>query len=362
MKKEGKIGPGQLFCLLFASRFLSSFTCLKPDGKYPGLAEFLLFLLFGVLLSIPLLLYSNPMDTSPLRNDGISGGCVLNRSVLFIYAVYALWNASVNAARFDLFLGMLMFGNSDVTLLLLPLLISAAVLSAKGLETIGRFSFFVMLILFLTLGFSVGTTLGDFDPANLSLLFPEISEKTFKDSIEALSSTFELPMLWLVFPRVSGKKKLMLPLWFTAFALITGGTTAVIAGVTGLYGEKQIFRLHALTVLARIGAFERIDNLLCALWTLCALLRAGFAFFCVIRAAESIGKTEKSKKIAYAAVTGSVFLFAAVLTKKTALLSYVTRPVFTVPTFLLLYTALPLILRLRVPKSEKQSPKRRISV
>ena len=85
--------------------------------------------------------------------------------------------------------------------------------------------------------------------------------------------------LLLFAPRIHGSVKKNVFFWLIALGLTASAVFTMILGVTGAYGERQTFQLYALTVLSRIGVFERLDALICAIWMLCAFLRLSFYLF-----------------------------------------------------------------------------------
>ena len=339
MKRSGNIGAGQLFCLLFSCRFLSSFTVLSQGGD-AGIAArlqgLLYFAVLGTALGVPLLLSARERTGLNVPEKGVG------RFAAAIYLLYALFACALGAARFGLFLSTLLFEGTGVRFLLLLLLLCAAVTAKKGLETIGRFSAFVLFLLLLSVCFSVGTTLRYFDPANLAPREGDAFPAAAKETLTALCASAELPLLPVVFARVSGRRDRALLLWFPVFTLIAGAVEVVIAGVVGAYGGTQIFRLHALTVLASLGAFERIDNLICAVWTLCAFLRASFALLCAGEMTDIL-LSSKAAGAVKPLLPAAVFAAAALICRDDAALMAASSAPVGLLSVAVLYLGFPLV-------------------
>ena len=97
-----------------------------------------------------------------------------------------------------------------------------------------------------------------------------------KNGFSAAARTSELASLLVLAPRIKGGVKKGVFFWFLCFGLTVSAVYTLILGVTGAYGERQMFQLYALTVLAKLGVIERLDALICAIWVLCSLVRLTF--------------------------------------------------------------------------------------
>ena len=74
MKRSGNIGAGQLFCLLFSCRFLSSFTVLSDGGDAGFVSQvqgLFGFAVLGAALGVPLLLSAREQNGLRGREKGV---------------------------------------------------------------------------------------------------------------------------------------------------------------------------------------------------------------------------------------------------------------------------------------------------
>ena len=291
MKSSNKIGIGQLCCLFFVSRILALFMFILPENERMAKGDrpwlFLPFLLFGLLAAAPALLLTKNGQRSVFDlTDALSPRLTSFCGVLL--AIGAVWSAAMGAARLGLFTGSVLLNGAPLLMPLLALGISAVIIAGKGLQTIGRVGGLLAALLASSLLFVLLTTAGRLDPANLD---PPLTDGLFPfllHGFRAVARTPELGALLVLGDKISGSQKKAVPLWLAGFGLTASCLFFVTTGVTGEYGERQMFQFYTLTMLSKVGVMERMDNLIAAVWVMSALLRTAFflwiAWECLSRA------------------------------------------------------------------------------
>ncbi len=291
MTSRFKIGVGQLCCLFSVSRILALFMFILPENERMAKGDrpwlFLPFLLFGLLAAAPALLITKNGQRSVFDlTDAFSPRLTSFCGVLF--AICAAWSAAMGAARLGLFTESVLLNGAPLPLPLLALVVSAVILARKGLQTIGRVGGLLAALLAASLFFVLLTTAGRLDPANPD---PPLSDGLFRfilHGFRAVARTPELGALLVLGDRISGPQRKAVPIWLAGFGLTASCLFFVTTGVTGEYGERQMFQFYTLTMLAKVGVMERMDNLIAAIWVLSALLRTAFflwiAWECLSRA------------------------------------------------------------------------------
>ena len=280
MTGAGKISSAQFFCILFVSRLLALFTfILTGADSFPAgdrMIVFLPFFILGLFAAVPVMLVLGRKEDRTLfaLTDGLSPA--LTRVCCVLYAGGAVWSAAVSIVRFELFMSTVMFAGAVLTGLIALLVLSAAFAAGRGIETIGRMSVAVLTLTAVSLIYVGLTTAGEFETANLEPPLQNGIWDLIKNSSSAAARTGELAALLILAPEIRGKIKKGYVFWLLAFGLTASVLFTLILGVTGAYGERQMFQLYALTVLSRIGVAERLDPLICAIWVLCSFTRLAF--------------------------------------------------------------------------------------
>ena len=299
MKKTGQISAFQMFAILFLCRVISLFTFMLPTTLYLQSGD-------RIITTIPVMLFEIAFASIALyalkRTDNrsiITAAGDINRFLPRIFSVlYAfcfIWFAGIGVARFELFISTVMFPNSELYLMVLLLLASAFYASLKGIESIARTSSILLAILGTSVVFILITVSGDFNYTNLKPLFTDGMTPIISFAFYVSVRTVEIITLLITAPCINGNKTKLTYSWIVVFSFVTLIILSVLGGVTGEYGDDQIFPLYTLTVIARFGIFERLDDILTGIWVLCSFIQLSFLIF---SASLSIKQGfPKSKKI-----------------------------------------------------------------
>lgn len=283
MKGKGKISSFQFFSILFVCRVIAFFTFIITDRSEfsPGnrMLLFLPFIVLGLLFSVPAFIIIGKKENRTVFDITNTLSPKVTKIIAVIYTLGALWSAAVSITRFELFMSTVMYPGTELFIFIVLLLAAAIFTAEKGIETAGRMSVIIIALLGVSLTFVAITTARNFEYTNLS---PPMLNGVFplvKSGFSSVCRTSELAALLIFAPKINGKLKKGLGVWLTALGITISALFALILGVTGQYGERQMFQLYALTVLSKIGATERLDALICAIWVLCSLTRLSFYLY-----------------------------------------------------------------------------------
>ena len=316
MKPQEKIGGSQLFALLFVSRAIGLFTFTVPQEAGFSAGDRVLFTLpfclLCLLAALPGLLVGSR------HQDGVLGAAravspLLAKGGGAFYGTAFLCAAALGALRFELFVGTVILPESSTAILTALLLAAAAAASLRGIQSLGRTAGILLALLAASVLFLLVATFDRFDVLNLSPPLENGAGPVLKNAFRSAGRTMELAALAVApaFTR-SGVKKAAVG-WLTAFSAAAAVIFCWIGGVTGLFGEQQMFPLYTLTEVARFGVFERMDAVLTGLWILGAFLQTAFFLWLALSALEQgFGRTlpPAGSFIAAAAVLGLFFLFS----------------------------------------------------
>ena len=280
MTARGGISAFQFFCTVFVCRAIALFTLIITNKEsFPPGDRAVLFAplaLVGTAAVIPVLLVLGKKEDRTLfaltdrLHPAVSKGAAL------LYTAGAVWSAGVSLTRFDLFMSTVMFSGAKLWGLILLLAASAVPVALRGRETVARMSLPVLALLAASLVYVGVTVIGEFDPADLELPLRNGVLPLFRNARSAVARTGELAALLVFAPHIRGGVKKGVFLWWLSFGVTGSLLYTLTTGVLGAYGERQMFQLYALTVLSKLGAAERLDALICAIWVLCSLVRLAF--------------------------------------------------------------------------------------
>ncbi len=278
MNEKNSIGAFQLCCIFFLSRVLALFTFILPESERLAAGDrpllFLPFFVFGLLVLLPAFVLCKRKESVFDLTDRVSPN--LTRFCAVLFALGAVWSATVGLARVSLFAGTVLFEGGSLTLPMLGLTASTVIVAVKGRETVARAAVIVAGLLVFVFLFVLATTAKGFDVANLEPPFENGVLSFMKQGILAVTRTPELGALLLLVPNVKGNVRKNTSLWLLFFGITASASFLIITGVTGAFGERQMFQLYTLTTLSKLGAMERMDDIFAAVWVLAALIRTAF--------------------------------------------------------------------------------------
>lgn len=306
---KGKINAVQFFAIIFLCRITEFFTYIAPreTGVLPSdrLFVVIFFALFCIISLLPALVIAKKEKKSvPTLAKSVSP--VFGKICAIIYIMAFIWAAAESVSRFELFISTVMFPDTDINLITALLLFAAAFAAAKGVEAIGRSSVTVTAVLAASFVLIILTSLSEFDAVNFSPLLYNGIGTPFSDGFSSASRTWEILFFAVMLPSVRANPTKTAAAWLTVFSLIALTGFFVIDGVTGMYGERQMFKLYTLTVLAKLGTLERFDDVMIGIWVLCELIKASFCLLAASRAFED-GFGKRAPKYFYLVLVGAVF-------------------------------------------------------
>lgn len=283
MKGKGKISTFQFFSILFVCRMIAFFTFIITDRSEFSPENrsmlFLPYIVLGLLASVPALIIIGKKENGTVFDLTNRLSPKVTKLVSVIFAAAALWSAAVSITRFDLFMSTVMYPETELFAFILLMLAAAILIAHSGLETAGRMSVIIISTIGVSLAFVVITTVNHFKYTNLSPPLLNGVLPLIKSGFSSVTRTSELAALLVFAPKVNGSIKKGVAVWLLLLGIIISALFTLILGVTGEYGERQMFQLYALTVLSKIGVIERLDALICAIWVLCSLTRLAFYLY-----------------------------------------------------------------------------------
>jgi hypothetical protein len=298
MGNIGKISSFQMLSILFLCRIISLFTFMLPSAGYIPSGD---RILTPVVVLIFEIIYSAFLNFAVKRTDGngiISSlrnkNEVTAKIIAVIYTLAFIWFAGIGTARFELFISTVMFPNSELYLMIFLLLAAAFYASLKGLEAIGRVSVILLFLIGTSIAFILISVTGEFRTENLSPIFTKGASPLVSFSFYVSVRAAELMTLHITAPDINGSTGRTALSFSLLFSAVSTVILTALAGVTGEFGNDQIFPLYTLTVIAKFGIFERLDDILTGIWVLCSFIQLSFLINTGMRALnQGFGKIKK---------------------------------------------------------------------
>ncbi len=356
MKSIGKISSLQMFSILFLCRIISLFTFMLPSAAYIPSGDrtltTLTVLAFEALYCIVLI-----FTLKRTRSKGIIAvtrekSAHVSRLLAIIYTLAFIWFAGIGTARFELFISTVMFPNSELYIMILLLLGAAMYASLKGLEAIGRASVILFFLLGLSVIFIIVSVTGEFRYKNLSPVLTEGLSPLLSFSFYVSVRAAELLTLHVNAPDINGNIGKTAIKFTAVFSIISTVILLVLSGVTGEFGNDQIFPLYTLTVIAKFGIFERLDDILTGVWVLCSFVQVSYLIITGMKAlSQGFGKTRKIPVCFL--ITAGIFAVYILTSRTVAVFSEAVSSRIVDVIFIVLMIVIPIIISLSLPKKKR---------
>ena len=280
MRSPGRISSAQLYALFFISAISTVFTTPESEARDFGAADrlgaFVPFLLLSGLCAVPLFyaIGKNGDRTLLSRARALSPG--VEKTVAVLYAGGAFWSAALGAARLIVFLRDQVFTGESMLAFTVLFIAVCAYAALRGLETLSRAAVLFSAALLAGVALIFTASVSRFSWTELPVPVASSPATLLKSGVFALVKTPEVASLLLFAPRASGKLRRNHFIWLAAFAVLAHAVFLMCAGVTGKFGDGQEYRFYTLTAVARLRETERLDDILSALWILCAFIKTSF--------------------------------------------------------------------------------------
>ncbi len=341
---EQKVSAPQFFSLLFLSSLNTVFMYISSADVYIAQSDALLrpvvFCLVSFISALPQffiykLYVRNKEKGLIVKNTGVLKAFALCFGVIYFLSVLR------SVSRFDLFASSELFPGSDMTIVIIAIVVVCSLLSLLGFGALCRGSVVFTFIVISVTAFVMISLADEVDVLNFTPFFLQAPSKFLGDSLLFSLQITELGTIFMFFKDIKGNVKNN----FIAFVLSSGGVFASILffviGSLGAFADTQLFPTYASVTLAGLGLLERIDALETAVWVLCVVLKISFYILVVVKTFGYAFKKIPPKIVCgiVCAVLCSILVF---ISGNIELFGFVSSEIFAIVLYCLGVVVLPL--------------------
>lgn len=286
-----RVSAPQFFSLLFLSLLSTVFMYISSTEVTIAQTETLLrplvFIIVSVIVSIPSYLLYKEYENRKTRNLKVVKTIPM-KIFAVVYAVVYFLATLRCIARFDLFASSELFPGTEMTMLIVGIIVVCGFLSSLGLGALCRSGvIFTFLVVGVT-GF-VMISLGDeINILNFTPLFTEGVWNFVSDSLWLCVQATEIGTIILFLPEISGNVKRHFFIWLILSALSFIAIFFFVIGSLGAFADTQLFPTYSSVTLADFGMLERIDALETSIWIFCVVEKISFYILIVTRAVRYV--------------------------------------------------------------------------
>ena len=276
MKGESAISAWQLAVLLFLSR-VTHFFLAEPQREGPQALTAAIWLPLSILASVLLLL---PDYFLLQKNKGkglldIAGERWGRMGLLFpvVFLLFSICVLVQTACSFSYFLTSAAYPQSSPWTLILLIFVVAGYTASMGYEPTARFGSFVLVALMAAVLF-VGVSV--WPQAQWEFLRPPSYDgwqNQLRLFIRFTLGNVETVALLFLLPAVNKNGGGVFWKWSLLSFVVLDGIILFATAALGDYAGTQRFPFYAVTKIAELSIFQRLDSLHMAIWVFLALIR-----------------------------------------------------------------------------------------
>ncbi len=345
MTKE-KVSANQFFLLLYLSLLNTVFMYLSSQhikiAQTDTLLRPVVFVALCFVVSIPTFLVLRRHIELKNNRQFIEDGPIL-KAVALIYAVVYFVSILKTVARFDLFVSIELFPNSDMTIFIVAIVVVCALLSMLGIGALGRAATVFVALVVVSTVVVMWSLIDEINFLNFTPVFENGLLEFSKESLLFVCQATEIGAIIMLLPEISGDVKKSFKWWSVLSGISISVIFFFVVGALGSFADIQLFPTYTTVTLASFGLLERIDALETAIWIFCVVEKLAFFFFIVIKALNYSFK-KVSCNVITAIVTVGVAVIMSVVSYDITRFRFLSSDILTVVLFLLVTVILPLIL------------------
>ena len=297
MEGVSKISSGQLFCLLFVSRIITTLM-LMPAMEHAAitvdmLPRALLWDTLAFLCALPIFRIYDRGKSGILDYAQVLSPAVC-RGISVLFTAYFLF-ANINLiSGFEVFSTTVVFPELNSILFLLLFAVVCAYVASLGLEAVARAASVVAVLTVIIIGLLLAALIPQVRLFNFTPFFYEGVRTPAVAALRSLANTSEIAAMAVVLPSVMGRVKRAYGLWMGSVSVWIVVLSFFAVGALGAFASTQIFPFYTLAEIASAGIFQRLDSIMTCVWVACAVVKSGFLIHlsgvCLRRAFPGIKK------------------------------------------------------------------------
>ncbi len=273
---KGKIPPYYLFFLLTVSRlvvvmtFIQSLSYSKINNDY--FISHLIGFAVTLLMSVPAILCIS-LKKNPLKNKIISR----------IYFPYTVFLSAIDTARFSSFSATRINSQHSSIIFTILILLACAYGAYLGIEALGRFSGFAFAVLIMGIVLLIAFNIPNFEFINLFPLIESSNTQIIERAFKTTSNTNEIIVYLIIADKLTEKSNKPFVLSVSSSYIISLCVMICALGVLGDYISTQTFPIYALSQMASLRGFGRLDAIHTAVWIFASFIKLSLMIYCSMK-------------------------------------------------------------------------------
>lgn len=271
IKQKPAVTTTQLFTMLIISRVILNLTYNPVTSSSGNMWDHILSLgisfLVNFLLMIPVYFIYNRDPKMTLADNSINYLGKFGVVLVLIYGVYYLFVCCYTLSLFNIFISNVMDPGLSIPVLSIAIILTSCYGAYKGIEGLARASSIIMFVIAVALVFLIIAIAKMIDPLNYTPFLYDGPEVMLNGALFSISRMSCIPAMAMLLPYAKGNVKKSMVIWNVLVHISLALFISVVVGTLGEYSKFHIFPIYAVTSIAEIGMFKRLDALYLGIFT-----------------------------------------------------------------------------------------------
>lgn len=346
MEKSKAISPFQLFSVMFISSVFCSTMYSQYMVKNMDLLMYAVSAILAIpallLITIPLVVFSKHTENENIIKTMQAKKPILSRVYTFVYAHYFIHSAVVSLVIFSLLLSNFINPGISFFAFFALTLICCYYAAFKGLTSIARSSTIFFAVTVLALVFICLSLTFKINMLNYSEVFLEDGSGIFENILPLVALSSSVPAVFLFVHRIKGGIKKPLYTWIVISNIAVFFISLVSFGVLGDFLYLTPFPFYTATQLTEIGAFQRLDVVFLALWTIGMFINVTLSLYALRETIQTSFRAERVKYLNPLSVV-LIGIYSLIAVSWNTLRSYLFNSKIMLVFFIITALVLPII-------------------
>ncbi len=327
MGKVKTVTSFQLFSMIFISiifyaMMYSSYFVREPDLLMMSTAAFLSFAVL-LTMSVPLFLFAEHSSKNNIIQYVQSKKPILSGTFSFIYIIYFVYAAVVSLISFSLLLSNFINPGLSFAIFFILAIICCYYAAYKGITGIGRASTVFFILISISIVIVCVSLFSRIRILNYSYVFSEDFNGLWENTFYLSGQASAIPAIFLFVHKIKNNVKKTVITSIAVSMSVVFVLSLIAFGVLGEYFYKTPYPFYTSTQLIEVGAFQRLDVIFLAHWTVGMFVNVSISLAALRETVQSSFSAKKAK-ILNPTFAFIIVIFAFVSIKNSNIINIIT--------------------------------------
>ncbi len=270
MKKLSYISARQLFTMLIVFRIVIIMTInsilMGGNRLLDNLMSCAIAFTLNFVLVLPIYFLNRRSPRTNILEKSYDLFGPFGAGISMFYALYFIFVDCYYLSFFHIFTVNVLDPYIPFWLIAVSVMAVAVYGAFQGIEALARTALLILVVILTGMLFLFITVIPRINLNNLYPLWVDGTDQMWTGVLQVLGRSTCFPIMAMLLPQVSGRKKLGFLLWNLILYLFMAIGIFVLVSSLGSYVDTQLFPFFSLASIAGVRPFQRMDAIFIGVW------------------------------------------------------------------------------------------------